>query len=237
MFIKTKARYLAALIPFIAEEENRYYLNGINVKPMPEGGIRIAATDGHALGVIYDADGEADKEYILEINKTRIISKVLLDAFAEDITVDHFDGETVTEILDLADNIIIENGMAIIFKHRNSGILESVKCDTLDGTFPDIRKVFDKCRIGAELKYFAVNTEILNKFSAAAKILTGRISPHIKMYWSGGKDDHENNVDPAFVLLRSPLFYGAIMPVMVNGCEYPAPEIPSWLLTPTEKEK
>lgn len=71
--MKLTARLLPLVAPFMAQGDIRYYLNGINVRPHPEGGALIAACDGHTLGVIYDRDAEGvETDMVLKIDKRTI---------------------------------------------------------------------------------------------------------------------------------------------------------------------
>jgi len=49
--------HLQRLIPFVAVHDIRYYLNGVCVEKAKDGGVYLIATDGHTMGVIYDASG------------------------------------------------------------------------------------------------------------------------------------------------------------------------------------
>ena len=51
---------LLAASTCISNEETRYYLNGVFVKPHPEKGVILAATDGHILACMYDEWGSMD---------------------------------------------------------------------------------------------------------------------------------------------------------------------------------
>lgn len=53
--------------PFISKEETRYYLNGVHIEASLEGGAVCVATDGHRLGVAYDADGYVERSTIVQI--------------------------------------------------------------------------------------------------------------------------------------------------------------------------
>lgn len=53
--------------PFISTEETRYYLNGVLIEASPSGGAHCVATDGHRMGVSYDADGFVDRSMIVRI--------------------------------------------------------------------------------------------------------------------------------------------------------------------------
>lgn len=69
MKTKFNIQYLPMLAAFAAKQDVRYYLNGFHVKPHPEKGVILTATDGHCLVTIHDEDGFSDGEYIYPINK------------------------------------------------------------------------------------------------------------------------------------------------------------------------
>ena len=62
------AKLLPIIAPFIAKADIRYYLNAINVRPHKDGGAIICATNGHALGAIYDRDAVCEHEVILRFD-------------------------------------------------------------------------------------------------------------------------------------------------------------------------
>lgn len=66
--LRLTAKLLPIIAPFIAKGDIRYYLNAINVRPHKDGGAVICATNGHALGAIYDADATCEHEVILRFD-------------------------------------------------------------------------------------------------------------------------------------------------------------------------
>ncbi|MFB2682771.1 hypothetical protein [Shewanella mangrovisoli] len=69
MKTKFNIEYLPMLAAFAAKQDVRYYLNGFHVKPHPEKGVILTATDGHCLVTIHDEDGFTDGDYIYPISK------------------------------------------------------------------------------------------------------------------------------------------------------------------------
>lgn len=63
------AKYAAFALPFAAAQDVRYYLNGILITPSKDGGVIIAATDGHLLFCVRDEAGMADRPVILPLQK------------------------------------------------------------------------------------------------------------------------------------------------------------------------
>ena len=69
MKTKFNIQYLPMLAAFAAKNDVRYFLNGFHVKPHPEKGVILTATDGHCLVTIHDEDGFSDGDYIYPISK------------------------------------------------------------------------------------------------------------------------------------------------------------------------
>lgn len=59
------AKLLPIVAHFMAQCDIRYYLNGINVRPLAGGGVTICATNGHILGVYRDLAGMCSQEVTL----------------------------------------------------------------------------------------------------------------------------------------------------------------------------
>jgi len=67
--VSVPADAFAAVLPFRAHEDVRYYLDGIMVEPCPTGGCMIVATEGHRLAVIHSPAARADRPRILTVSK------------------------------------------------------------------------------------------------------------------------------------------------------------------------
>ncbi|SEL13589.1 hypothetical protein SAMN05216359_105328 [Roseateles sp. YR242] len=63
------ARAFAFVAPFRAEHDIRYYLNGFAVEPHPDGGVIVAATNGHQLAAAYCKEGRTDRRRIFTCSK------------------------------------------------------------------------------------------------------------------------------------------------------------------------
>jgi len=57
------------VFPFVAKQDIRYYLNGINIRPLEDGSVMVVATDGHRYVVVRDPNGFAEREVIVNIDK------------------------------------------------------------------------------------------------------------------------------------------------------------------------
>ncbi len=61
------AKSLAIVAPFRASNDIRYYLSGVHVSAHPNGGVLLAATNGHQLCVVYDPNGKAEAPVIARV--------------------------------------------------------------------------------------------------------------------------------------------------------------------------
>lgn len=66
--LRVSASAVARVLPFAAVGDIRFYLNGVNVSPVDEGGVMVIATDGHTALAVYDREGKADQSTILPFN-------------------------------------------------------------------------------------------------------------------------------------------------------------------------
>ena len=69
MIARINAMVIKIAFPFMAQNDIRYYLNGINVRPLEDDTVMIVATDGHRYIVIRDQHGYAEQEVIVSIKK------------------------------------------------------------------------------------------------------------------------------------------------------------------------
>lgn len=70
MIARVNAMVLKIVFPFMAQEDIRYYLNGVNIRPLyPDEGVMIVATDGHRYVVVRDQHGYAEEEIIVSVKK------------------------------------------------------------------------------------------------------------------------------------------------------------------------
>ena len=70
MKLKLPAPAIAFLAPFIAQKDIRYYLNGLNVRPLSAeegGGVLLAATNSHIAGLWHAADATCERMATLHI--------------------------------------------------------------------------------------------------------------------------------------------------------------------------
>lgn len=138
MNLKISARALSFCAHFMAKQDIRYYLNGVCVTPMPAdiGGVLVAATDGHTMGMWHDAKGEADRQVIMRV------SPGLLSAAAKGGVV-----RTVGErlaVVHLNTKTEIEDNEAYVQANEDRAYADP-KADVerweIPGKFPDVLRV------------------------------------------------------------------------------------------------
>jgi DNA polymerase III sliding clamp (beta) subunit (PCNA family) len=69
MIARISAVAMKLAFPFAATQDIRYYLNGINIRPLEDGSVMVVATNGHRYIVVRDPHGYAEQEIIVGINK------------------------------------------------------------------------------------------------------------------------------------------------------------------------
>lgn len=62
---KVNSKYFAAATLFAAKADVRYFLCGVAIQPLKEGGVAIVATNGHMMYVMRDPDGRAEQRIIV----------------------------------------------------------------------------------------------------------------------------------------------------------------------------
>lgn len=66
------AKFLPIVAPFLAVGDPRYYLGGINVRPLASGGVMICASNGHILGAYHDPDGVCAQEVTIYVSQAML---------------------------------------------------------------------------------------------------------------------------------------------------------------------
>lgn len=69
MIARINAVVVKLVFPFVAQQDVRFYLNGINIRPLDDGSVMAVATDGHRYVVVRDPSGYAEQEIIVAVNK------------------------------------------------------------------------------------------------------------------------------------------------------------------------
>lgn len=69
LIARVSAIAVKLVYPFIARNDVRHYLNGINIRPLEDGTTMVVACSGHRYIVVRDPSGFAEREIIVSISK------------------------------------------------------------------------------------------------------------------------------------------------------------------------
>lgn len=69
LIARVSAVAVKLVFPFAGQNDIRFYLNGINIRPLDDGSVMVVASDGHRLIVVRDPNGYAEREVIVRIDK------------------------------------------------------------------------------------------------------------------------------------------------------------------------
>ncbi len=69
MIARVTALAVKLVFPFIAKNDVRYYLCGVNIRPLEDGAAMLTATDGHRYIVIRDPNGWTEEEITVTVQK------------------------------------------------------------------------------------------------------------------------------------------------------------------------
>ena len=183
MKVKFNREYLPMLAAFMAVKDVRYYLNGFHVKPHPDSGVILTATDGHRLVTIHDKEGQADGEYILPI------SKPLLAAAKK----------SGVEGLPLNSIQFVDNKAYVLywdcdcefdfFVNDEESPMSQVSyveyITPIDGRFPNTARIFKGVNL-QPVNHVGVNVEYIGKLTS---VCTTRKFPQLNLMFSGS-DGH-----------------------------------------------
>jgi hypothetical protein len=131
-FARISARDFARVLPFRANQDVRYYLNGVCVEPADDGGAVIVATNGHLLAAMRSPDTLVTERVI--VNVTPAFATAVKKAGKSELAF--IRAATKTSTLEVV-NSVPGNG-------RNKGNdIAFVKpgAPFIDGKFPDWRKI------------------------------------------------------------------------------------------------
>jgi len=114
---------LLKVLPFRAEQDVRYYLNGILVEPA-DGGAFLVATEGHVLAVVHSPGAHTDKQRILDVSDdmARACRELKSASLASKITIED------------------EKARAIVSDATGEHFIKPGK-PFIDGKYPDWRRV------------------------------------------------------------------------------------------------
>lgn len=209
------AKFLPIVAHFVAQGDIRYYLNGINVRPLAGGGVTICATNGHMLGVYRDLAGVCSQEV------TPSFGSKVMAACAEQI-----DDERVVvlrhgrlTVLDQCDNeVCIQAGNPVIDSQT-----AFPRFETVVPAAADLRPGLVSCISGRLLKKLARAANSARKVLASNSSRVGLDGLH---FFNVNGDVNKCTVAHIDV---APDFLAIVMPLRpVRDITQP---LPSWLQT------
>jgi hypothetical protein len=146
---------IKAAFPFIAEDDVRFYLCGVNIRPLDDGGVMIVATDGHRFVIVRDPNGYAETEVIAAVSKDAI---------------KHADAKVTFDVMN--------NGSAVWNDIATQPVFVQPGKSVINGDFPRIESVID-CTGYLEGISGAVN---MNFLADVLKIKMGTKAPAIRFF-------------------------------------------------------
>lgn len=201
--LKLTANLIGTVAPFIGLNDIRYYLRGISVRPHKNVGAVICATNGHALGAIYDPSAVCEAEVIIHID-----ARTLAACAAKSMTKRYL--------------VIINNRLAVVDTHGVEICIQAGN-PVIEGKFPDYANVIpsaDKLTPGLAGSF---NRTYLRQGDLAAQAC-GKASGSSKVvgvqFFSVGGDP---NLTTIIRVPAMPNFIGALMPMREDVLS-PVPE-------------
>lgn len=152
MIVRINAIAVKLVYPFAAQNDVRYYLNGINIRPLADDSVMLVATDGHRYIVVRDPNGYAEREVIVRFDK---------DALKHAGNAKH--------TLD-----VMSNGSAMISDGGAQALFIQPGNSLIDADFPRIERVASTIGYKEGISG-AVNPSYLNDALAIGKAFGGSI--------------------------------------------------------------
>lgn len=224
--IRVNANLFRIAYTCASTEETRYYLNGVLVEPLPDGGVLLVTTDGHRLLCIYDRDGMAKQPTIVQLKKEALRSCVkpkIGNRYLE--IVDETKPDSAASIIE---EIVLE-------EIERTPIASSPKA-IVDGTFPDYRRVVPKT-LGEKSIVGGFNPLYVADFATIAadlawhfldrKTKRGDTKPCTFRLVAQSEEEPGKSINsPTTVLFSKGLqAFGIIMPTQLPA---DAPDYPEW---------
>jgi hypothetical protein len=216
---------LRAVLPFMARDDVRYYLNGILVEPY-NGGCLLVATNGHLAAIIESKAARCDQKRILALStdefRAAIAGRIAphrMDEDDEDDLPDTFNGDNFEGTLEIADaeaRAVMRNSLG------NEAFILPGK-PFLEGQYPDWRKIVPPIE---SLKP-GIPSALAGRYLAMLNhpVLINRVQQQQVIFW--GDDRGANKA----VLVRFAGLPALVVLIMPMRNENPAvAEWPDWML-------
>jgi hypothetical protein len=154
MICRVNSTAIRAVFPFIAKDDVRSYLCGVNIRPLEDGSVMIAATDGCKFIIVRDPKGYTEKEMIVRVPKDAIR---------------HADADVTFDVMN--------NGL-VLWNEENSPVFIQPGNSIMGGIFPRIETVINPVGYIEGFKG-AVN---INHLADAISIKTGAKPPALRFF-------------------------------------------------------
>lgn len=217
--ISVCAKRFYAALQFISTEETRYYLNGVFIEPHKDGGVIMAASDGHVLGAVRDKTAHivGDGGWICSVPKGPFITALKRKSAG---TV-HFVGSSAY----LTDAVLGQDATdpafdpTIITAQHNA----IAYAKPVDGTFPDWRRLIPSAGVDASTR-IVLNGKHFNQFNKAVSALAEDGTPELSIAMP-------RDMQSPIVIQsgRARDFFGLVMPMREQE---KAEANPDWLNSP-----
>lgn len=196
----------------VSSDETRYYLQGVHVSPHPEGGAYVVGTDGRALVIFRDKSAIINGSAILAPDeRMREAIEQKRHPYRPRVLFARKDRLYVAEVShDSADALFEQPGGKVVAAQYVHA--------TIDGTFPDWRKVFFP--IDAAGVVPTLNADLLKKMGKALSLSSTR---QLQMRPTGS----EPSKHPVWVFGDIDYGCGVIMGCVRGAGRMDAP--PAWL--------
>lgn len=207
--LRLTAKLLPIIAPFIAKNDIRYYLNAINVRPHKDGGAVICATNGHALGAIYDEDAVCEHEVTLRFDLR------MQQACAAGL-------KNKREVVMLGERLaVVENGAVEV-------CIQAGQPEIVGLPYPRYERVIPKAE--------TLQPGLIGMFGAPlialaekAAIIAGKVSEKHSRGYSGMQFFSVKDAPNASVVFRVPAAPGFIGVLMPMRDDYGLPAAPAWV--------
>lgn len=201
---------LRAVLPFMGEDDIRYYLNGVLVEPY-NGGCLLVATNGHIMAVIESKGARCDKPRILALSNPEFLTAVR--GRTRPIRVDEDGDELPSDDENFYGTLDIANAEARAVISTVDGVERFVLAGSafIEGKYPDWRKVVppvDHLKQGVPYALAGQYLALLNH-PAISKLRSNGV-----LFWG---DDRGTTEKPSAITVRFdglPNLVVVVMPIM-----------------------
>ncbi len=184
------ARLFSAVASFRAIFDIRYYLQGVNFLPHPEGGAMLVGTDGHQLAIAYDPEGRAAEPRIVPVSK----------------------GAAAAAARSVGGTVFIANDRLVVVDKGATEVFIQPGLARIEGKFPDVFRVLPADP--AKLKPTAAgcfNGTYIERVGRVARMLSGEFDKAITHWQEPAEGDYPKTLvtrfacNANFVVLTMPM--------------------------------